>query len=142
VVDETEWMSFPPSLYSVHFIDRNRGWASGMDGIIIHTTDGGTSWKKIQSPAEEDKVTLYRIQIAEDRGWCIGQKGTSLFSDNAGRSWRLLSREVPTKFWLRDMDFCNESVGFVAGSRGTILKTVNGGKTWTMVSGIPVPKGL
>lgn len=31
-------------LKSVYFIDSNTGWVAGYNGLILNTTDGGTSW--------------------------------------------------------------------------------------------------
>jgi photosystem II stability/assembly factor-like uncharacterized protein len=32
------------SLFSVHFTDSKRGWIVGLDGLILHTEDGGDHW--------------------------------------------------------------------------------------------------
>ena len=32
------------SLYSVFFLDSDNGWAVGNGGIILQTTNGGTTW--------------------------------------------------------------------------------------------------
>ena len=32
------------SLSGVFFYDEGHGWATGVDGLILHTTDGGTNW--------------------------------------------------------------------------------------------------
>ena len=36
-----------PALYGIFFLDRNQGWITGMDGVIIKTTDGGQTWTKL-----------------------------------------------------------------------------------------------
>ena len=33
-------------LYSVTFLDRQRGWVAGDSGTILHTEDGGRSWRR------------------------------------------------------------------------------------------------
>ncbi|MDI6785235.1 MAG: YCF48-related protein [bacterium] len=33
--------------YRVYFVDENNGWVLGTHGVIIYTSDGGNSWKKI-----------------------------------------------------------------------------------------------
>lgn len=138
VVDETQWETPTPSLYSIWFIDTLRGWASGMDGVIIATQDGGITWKKINNPAEAFKVTLYKITAHENNVWVVGQKGMYLHSADGGKAWELFSDKMNTKFWLRDMDFADSQHGWAVGSRGTIVKTEDGGKSWVMLSGIPV----
>jgi photosystem II stability/assembly factor-like uncharacterized protein len=138
VVDETQWETPTPSLYSVWFKDLSHGWASGMDSIVITTDDGGMTWNKVQNPAEHLKVTLYKIAAQGNSLWSVGQKGTYLHSSDSGTTWELLPDKMNTKFWLRDMDFSDDLHGWAVGSRGTIIKTEDGGKNWVMLSGIPV----
>ena len=138
VVDETEWEQPTPSLYSIWFQDSLRGWASGMDAIIITTEDGGLNWKKVNNPTEADKLTLYKIALIDGTGWAVGQKGTYLNSPDGGNTWEKRNDATATKSWLRDMDFSDKFSGWAVGARGTIIKTEDGGETWKMYSGIPL----
>lgn len=138
VVDETQWESFPPSLYGVCFRDAAHGWITGMDGTIITTVDGGATWTKMTNPAEASEVTLYCPRTAGDRVCVVGQKGTCLVLDPPQGLWQDRSAVTDTKFWLRDMHFGSPDTGFAVGSRGTILRTTDGGTTWEMLSGIPL----
>ena len=60
-----------------------------MDSTIIATEDGGVTWKKLKNPAEESKLTLYKIVAREGNLWAVGQKGTSLHSADSGKTWEL-----------------------------------------------------
>jgi photosystem II stability/assembly factor-like uncharacterized protein len=140
VAKESEWESFAPSLYGVHFSSTKNGLACGMDGTIIATADGGATWKKIANPAEASKVTLYKIKCSGQTCFVAGQKGMSLVSADSGTTWQLAGSSQTTKSWLRDMDMADAATGFAVGSRGTILKTTDGARTWAMLSGIPVAK--
>ena len=140
VVSQSEWESFAPSLYGVHFSDTSHGLACGMDGAIIATDDGGAAWKKIKNPAEASKVTLYKIKCTGKACMAAGQKGIALASADGGATWQMTASSQSTKSWLRDMDMADAQHGFAAGSRGTILKTDDGARTWSMLSGIPVAK--
>lgn len=138
VVDTaTQWSTPTPSLYSVCFTDARRGWASGMDAIIIATEDGGATWKKLKNPAEKNKTTLYKIVVKNNIGWAVGQKGTYLYSAD-GLAWEDRSERINTKFWLMDMSFPDSVRGWAVGSRGTIIKTGDGGQCWSMLSGVPL----
>ena len=37
---------FDNNLFGIHFLDENTGWISGQEGLILHTTDGGATWKQ------------------------------------------------------------------------------------------------
>ena len=138
VVDETEWETPTPSLYSIWFSDSLHGWASGMDSIIIATEDGGASWKQIANPLAADKITLYKIAAIDTTVWVVGQKGNYIYSEDRGINWNNPEDATNTKFWLRDMDFSDALHGWAVGSRGTIIKTDDGGRTWKMLSGVPL----
>ena len=32
-------------LTAVYFVDENRGWTVGHDGVVLHTDDGGDAWR-------------------------------------------------------------------------------------------------
>jgi len=136
VVSESEWEQQPPSLYSIYFNDSRSGFACGMDGTIIATTDGGKSWRKSPNPAEALKVTLYKIQGSADVLIAVGQKGTCVVSRDRGLHWELHREATQTRSWLRDMALSENREAWAVGARGTILKTTDGATTWKVVSGI------
>jgi len=133
VLREDEWETPTPSLYGVYFKDPLQGWAVGLDGIIIHTQDGGKKWKQLDSPAE---FALYKIMVIGNNGWAVGLRGGYVFSTDDGRTWTMDDQSIRTRFWLRDLCFCDKAHGCLVGSSGTIALTQNGGETWQMVSGI------
>ena len=137
-VDETQWETPTPSLYSIWFTDTLHGWASGMDSVTIATQDGGVTWKKIKNPLEKERLTLYKMAAHNGTTWVVGQKGVYIHSKDSGMSWERPADATNTKFWLRDMDFPTATTGWAAGSRGTIIKTEDGGTSWKMFSGIPL----
>jgi len=135
VVKEDEWETPTPSLYGVYFQNPRRGWAVGLDGIIIYTEDGGNYWRKLESPAE---FTLYKIMVINHNGWAVGSRGGYVSSTDGGYTWILKEGVIKTRFWLRDLAFSDKLHGWVVGSSGTITTTANSGGTWRLVSGIPV----
>jgi len=135
VVREDEWETPTPSLYGVYFQNQEKGWAVGLDGIIIYTEDGGNYWKKLESPAE---FALYKIMVIDHNGWAVGLRGGYVFSTDGGNTWTLNEEAIKTRFWLRDLAFSDKLHGWVVGSSGTITYTIDGGKSWKMASGIPL----
>ena len=76
VVDETQWETPTPSLYSVWFSDAQHGWAAGMDSRIIATDGRRHHLEKNKEPGGSRKLTLYKIVAREGQLWAVGQKGT------------------------------------------------------------------
>jgi photosystem II stability/assembly factor-like uncharacterized protein len=135
VIREEDWEAPTPSLYGVYFQNQDKGWAVGLDGIIIFTEDGGKYWRQLESPAE---FALYKIMVIGDTGWAVGSRGEYVTSTDGGYTWKRNKKAIKTRFWLRDLAFSDKLHGWVVGSSGAIASTVDGGKTWRMVSGIPI----
>jgi photosystem II stability/assembly factor-like uncharacterized protein len=131
-VRKSGWDRPQPALYGMFFQDQNVGWLTGMDGVIIKTTDGGKNW--ITLPSGTDKP-IYSILIKGNRGWAVGNKGIYLISEDGGNTWQVKDKAIKTKFWMRQLAFCDENKGFVVGATGTVATTTDGGNTWKIISG-------
>ncbi|HEX6597057.1 MAG TPA: YCF48-related protein, partial [Acidimicrobiales bacterium] len=92
-------------LRDVQFVDASTGWAVGSDGIVLHTADGGTSWRRQQLPPL-DSIS----------GLGPGPGGTDL--------------RAPHWDDLTSVSFPDARSGVVVGPGGTILSTADGGTTW------------
>lgn len=132
VIEKWEWGKPLPALFDVDFIDENRGWIAGIEGIILFTEDRGKHWKKLET---NTKMAIYAVEVKGNRGWAIGDKGTYLLSKDGGLSWKLMVDAIKTRKWLRDVSFFDEGIGWTVGARGTVVKTEDGGEHWEMLSG-------
>lgn len=89
---------------SVCFVD-NEGWLAGskrivngnsirLEGMLLHTTDGGNSWEHVQLGPSEPFLTEVRFADKE-HGWVIG-RDTLFRTDDSGKTWkRVLSLPPP-----------------------------------------------
>ena len=127
----------PIDIRAVVFLpDGLRGWAVagglGTGGAIMHTIDGGASWREQVSPSG---VWLDSIHIQNNgkHGWAVGRGGTILHTTDGGATWK--EQVSPSKAWLNSIYFKADGLeGWVVGRNGTILHTTNGGKNWEMQS--------
>jgi photosystem II stability/assembly factor-like uncharacterized protein len=63
-------------LFDVKFLDEREGWASGAEGTLLHTLDGGARWTLVPSGTTHP---LERLCFAgRTRGWVVGFGGTIL----------------------------------------------------------------
>ncbi len=123
------------AIYNVDFINAQNGLAIGQDGLILKTSDGGKTWKKItlELPLQDWQAAQPHI-FSMSRGtdpnkvWAVGPAGTVIHSENGGDTWENLSlgRDVT----LNGVSFASDTEGWVVGEFGTILHTTDGGKTW------------
>ena len=70
------------ALFDVDFTSVDEGWAVGVTGQIVRTTDGGHTWQYEQLPTIRD---LLAIEFhSHDVGWICGGKGSVFSTKNAG----------------------------------------------------------
>jgi photosystem II stability/assembly factor-like uncharacterized protein len=122
-----------PTLFGVHFVNRQEGVAAGLEGSIVRTHDGGTTWA-FETIDEEVKVLdpLYAPFIFPDgTGWVIGSGGEVMTIRPGQEVWKRADLGMRLYTWLRGIDFFDPNNGWIVGGFGTILKTKDGGKTWT-----------
>ena len=118
------------NLHSINFHHGNENtvWACGDNGVILHSSNGGTNWILQNSGTAND---LYCICFMETSGgpvFAVGEGGTILRTTNNGINW--LSVVSPTTKTLRDISDYN----FVAvGDSGTILKSSDVGINWVQL---------
>lgn len=116
------------SLYAVHFTADLEGWIVGIDGVMLHTADGGASWEVL--PRMSDR-SLFDVRVQGGVGWAVGNEGAFLVSADGGRTWRGPDPSpVPTTYWLYRADFLTPERGYLVGAHGTLLRTEDGGASW------------
>jgi len=122
---DRKWVAHD-DLFSVSFPTETDGWACGRFGKILHTTDGGATWRPQESGTT---FTLSGICFADSKnGWAVGNKGTILYTSDGGQTWA--RQESPVDYFHMDVCFLNPHKGFIASERTHILATTDGGKTW------------
>ncbi len=113
---------------SLHFADRNNGWAVGDSGTILHTGDGGNTWEYQQSGTQNDLREVHFID--RQTGWAAGADNTLLRTDDGGQSWQLLAISGDSTRLFTSIYFTDEVTGWTAHNHGEILHTQDGGATW------------
>src|SRR5690606_26116589 len=91
-----EFGGFSTASRSVSFVDSQKGWIVGYDGLILRTTNGGTNWTQISAPVNVDYLG---IRIKGTQGWAVGDNGTVIYNDNVTGITNT-SSEIPGKYNL------------------------------------------
>ncbi len=71
-------------LFAIDFINEKTGWATSMRGDIVHTNDGGRTWKG-QIGIIVPLSNLYFIDLK--RGWVSGPGGRLFSTSDGGKNW-------------------------------------------------------
>jgi photosystem II stability/assembly factor-like uncharacterized protein len=126
-------------LTAVHFPSANQGWAVGHGGIILHSSDGGKTWKK-----QFDGLDAVKSMVFEAERHIKNVEKSLRFSSSSERENiefeleeaqfnledTLNSAKIgPTNPFL-DVLFLNNKEGFAIGAYGYFFKTLDGGNTW------------
>jgi photosystem II stability/assembly factor-like uncharacterized protein len=110
----------------IEAIDSERAFAiflrAGVGGLVVRTTDGGTSWTDV-SPSAASFFGLDFIDA--NRGWLAG--GLIYRTIDGGNSWQ---QQYAPLYGVMDISFLDSEIGWAVGWYGTILHTTNGGQTW------------
>lgn len=104
-------------LVAVDFVDKDHGWASGHDGVILHSADAGQSWTR---------------QFDGTRGAALQQ----WYADWSGEGGADYAQQIERNFgngpWLPmlDVHFSTPAQGLALGSFGMLLASSDGGAHW------------
>ncbi len=116
-------------LVAIQFPTPQHGWAVGHDGVVLHSTDAGATWK-LQL---DGRVIAMQLKSAYDRD------GVAPQLQAAAR--RLIAQGADQS--LLDVWFDSENSGFVVGAFGLVFHTEDGGATWQpWMDRVENPNGL
>ena len=138
------------SLRSVSFIDKSHGWAAGGLGTILHTSDGGVTWKEQETGVHFLMEKVFFID--REHGWAVGGwprdyevaikggMGVILATSNGGKTWE--TQLDSAGGWLTGLTFLDKDNGWAVGEFGTIWRTEDGGDNWRQTRKAPTPAWL
>jgi photosystem II stability/assembly factor-like uncharacterized protein len=115
-------------LNAVDFVNENYGFAAGAGGVILKTTNGGSTWSPLTSGTTVDFFDV--LLIDQNNGFVVGSGGTILRTTDGGSNWSTLPSSVSDNLFSISI---NETFGLIGGSSQTILSTTNGGASWNEV---------
>lgn len=101
-------LTLPESTYKINrlfFVDENHGWIVGRLGLILHTRDGGDSWKIQRDVMTGQKELNDVFFIDENFGWVAGGNGTLMYTIDGGKKWNkknISTNQDLTSIYFRD----------------------------------------
>jgi photosystem II stability/assembly factor-like uncharacterized protein len=125
-------------------------WASGTNGTILRTTDGGTTWERLLVPGAEkldfrdidavDETTAYALSIGS------GELSRIYKTSDAGRTWTEQFVNRDPKAFFDAMAFWDAKRGVAVSDavdgQFVILVTTDGGASWERVPAAALPPAL
>ena len=117
-------------------VNKNVIWASGSNGQVSKSTDGGKTWETFTVAGFEkaDFRDIYAFSKKEAVVIVIGEGGNILRTSDGGKSWQKVYENNAPGMFLDALDFRNKKEGIVVGdpinNQFFIAITKDGGKSW------------
>ena len=132
------------ALRGIHAVGGGVAWASGTNGTVLRTEDGGYEWQSCAAPPDSAKLDFRGIWAWDDQTAIVMASGTGdasrLYKTTEGCShWTLLFTN-PDKdgFWdalqCADKHSCT-LVGDPVNGAFVVFQTMDGGKIWNRETG-------
>lgn len=127
-------------LRGIHAVGGGVAWASGTNGTVLRTEDGGYEWQSCAAPPDGAKLDFRGIWAWDDQTAIIMSSGTGdasrLYKTTDGcSSWKVLFTNPDKDGFWDGIVFLNRDRGYMVGDpvRGRIsfFTTKDGGTTWT-----------
>jgi hypothetical protein len=129
-------------LRGIYSVDGTVAWASGTEGTVLKTADGGAHWQKCVVPdgAKDGSTLDFRGAQAWDAKTAIvmasgpGDKSRLYRTTDGCKSWRLLLKNHDKDGFWDGIVFGSRDTGFLFGDpvagKFVLLFTLDKGKTW------------
>ena len=120
-------------LTDVTFSTPKYGWAVGGSGLVLSSTDGGSSWKVAHSGGTG---TMNGVSFSDPtHGWIVGQ-ATVLATTDGGATWQAQAPALADDRYVIDsVAFADDQTGWLVGEdewtgQGFVYGTTDGGADW------------
>lgn len=128
-----------PSLRGLSVPSADVAWASGTNGTVVRTVDGGESWSVV-SPADSS-ASDFRSIVAFDSMRAVvataGAPARVLRTVDGGASWSIVFEDPRQAAFFDALAFADERRGYLLGDpqdgATQMFETVDGGATWNAV---------
>ena len=124
------------SFNKVFFLNSTTGWVVGSTGLVMKTTDAGTTWTSSTTDASTANYSVYFLDA--NTGFVSGGNRTYYKTTNGGSTWTpTVVASIPDAAGvIRAIYFADTQRGWIlstlASTNGRILHTTDGGATWTL----------
>lgn len=126
-------------LASVDFPATGTGYAVGDGGVVVKSTDGGSTWSAVQSGFQGN--IWYTRFVNANEGIIAGDNGAAMKTTDGGATWSALNTDLRAgalPSFLFSVQYLSPQTIFMAGGDGeaggaVVLRSSDGGATWNKV---------
>ena len=129
-------------LRGISAVDANVAWASGREGTVLRTVDGGAHWQAMHVPGAE-KLDFRDVEgFSADRAIVLsigpGPDSRVYRTEDGGRSWQLALKNADPRAFFDCMAFDGERgwmLGDPVDGAFQVYASTDGGRTWALQPG-------
>ena len=121
-----QYSSAYDNLYSILSLDGNTAWIVGRYGVVLKTTNQGTTWISKNSGTGEALSFVYFFD--ENEGIAAGNYGIIRKTTDGGDNWFSVTSGTSEHF--NEGSIVNDSIVYLIGWNGILLKSTDKGSTW------------
>ena len=119
-------MSFPPGQSDIGFAVGST-LTSGGDGIVLKTTNGGSTWTKISADTIPGLKAVCFTSV--NVGYAGGFQNFLMKTTDGGSTWSKMV--VDSKLWyFNNIEFWDANTGVVVSYPSSVYRTSDAGATW------------
>ena len=125
-------------LTSVSFAGDKLGWATGHWGLILHTEDGGETWKIQRSDTTVDQP-LFSVYFSDaSNGVAVGLWSLALRTTDGGATWNVVKVPALNVKETAGPNLYQVFPGkgaalYIAAEQGLVYRSPDGGETWALL---------
>jgi photosystem II stability/assembly factor-like uncharacterized protein len=110
------------NLHAVQMLSATELWATGGDGLLVHTLDAGQTWQSQSLPTNSLWALFF---LDAQHGWAAGNG--FFHTQDGGQSW------IQDSSWgsIYDLHFVDLQHGWACGNGGVTYRTTDGGASWS-----------
>ncbi len=125
-------------------------WASGTNGTVVRTVDGGKTWQIIIVPGAEKldfrDVEAFDANLAYILSIGPGESSRIYQTTDGGQTWALQFQNTDQNAFFDALAFWDKEQGLAmsdpVSGRFLLLSTIDGGKHWTPVNSANIPPAI
>lgn len=123
------------SLRGISGVDDRVAWASGAEGTVLRTTNGGRSWEKVSVPgaADLDFRSIHAFDASRALVLSAGSPARLYRTVDGGKHWSLVFEDIRPQIFFDAMRFDGDfgmAFGDAIDGRIPLITTRDQGATW------------
>jgi len=138
-------------LRGIHAVGGGVAWASGTNGTILRTEDGGYEWQSCAAPPNADKLDFRGIWAWDGQTAIVMSSGTGdasrIYKTTDGcSSWKLVLTNADKDGFFDAIAFDDSGRGFLLGDpvagKFVLMASLDRGKSWIRLTALGLEAGM